>query len=499
MGSTVIARGHAVQGGAGGGSIKRYFDITPTTNTGLNATLVFKYDDTELSGATESDLVLFKSTDSGASWASAGGSVNATANTITLSGVNDLSRWTAATTAYSVGVPIATNWNMVSLPVSNPIPDDSVKHIFVNLHPSVQFAYAFVNNYVVRHVLTNGPGYWIKSAQSYTQNITGTRRDTATVGVGAGWNMIGSISSTIDTSVGHVTPSVSGLRTLGVPFYKFTNTYVAATTIDPGLGYWVKATQAGSFFMHATTPAGKVEGERSLRRGRSADELNTLTISDGNGVSQTLYFGADATGEIPSYELPPLPPAGSFDVRFASPEGGMLVKTHPMDMHKATDAPILIQSSAYPLTIAWKVSASDVVYELVYGEGLRQTLSGGGTVKINNPEVTRLTLRINENPDGTPTEFALDQNYPNPFNPTTNISYALPVASKVVVEIFNVIGQNVRTIANDEQAAGRHVVEWDGEDDSGNRLASGVYFLRLSANGKDSRSFRQVMKLLMLK
>jgi hypothetical protein len=400
--------------------------------------------------------------------------------------------------AYTTGVSVALGWNMVSLPVANPSPDDSVKHIFVNLHPQVQFAYAFAGNYVVRHVLENGPGYWIKSSMTYSQDIVGTQRDTLTVPVATGWNMIGSITTSIDTSVAHVTPSVSGLRFPGVPFYKFTSSYVPATTIDPGLGYWVKTTQAGSFFMHSTGPAAKA-GNEPVQSGRSIDQLNTLTIRDANGVSQTLYFGADASGEIPSYELPPLPPAGSFDARFTSAQGGMLVKTHPVEVSDVIEAPITIQSLAYPIMVSWKVGSSDAAYRLSYGEGAAQTLSGEGTLRIDNAEVNRLTLRIAGLGDGKPTEFALSQNYPNPFNPTTNITYALPVDSKLTLEVYNTLGQRVRTLVQGEKPAGFHTMEWNGTGNEGQQLASGVYFLKISAQGANGRKFSELRKLMLMK
>jgi hypothetical protein len=97
LGSTEIRRGHAVQSGLNGNtSFLRYFDITPSTNTGLNATLVYKYDDSELNGKVESASVLFKSTNSGTNWTSQGGTVNTSSNTITLTGISSFSRWSAS-------------------------------------------------------------------------------------------------------------------------------------------------------------------------------------------------------------------------------------------------------------------------------------------------------------------------------------------------------------------------------------------------------------------
>ena len=115
--------------GAGTGSILRYFDVTPTVNTGLNVTLVFRYDDSELNSLTESNLVLFKSTDAGATWSSGGGAVNTTDNTLTLTGVNELSRWTAGVSGSTTVIAtflLRAGWDMVSLPVRDPVGGSTV-------------------------------------------------------------------------------------------------------------------------------------------------------------------------------------------------------------------------------------------------------------------------------------------------------------------------------------------------------------------------------------
>ncbi len=82
-----------------------------------------------------------------------------------------------------------------------------------------------------------------------------------------------------------------------------------------------------------------------------------------------------------------------------------------------------------------------------------------------------------------PGRVALAQNHPNPFNNSTTIGYQLPIYSDVTIKIYNLLGQNVRTLVDRQQAAGRHTVVWDGRDDSGNAMASGVYFYRLTQNG----------------
>ena len=93
-----------------------------------------------------------------------------------------------------------------------------------------------------------------------------------------------------------------------------------------------------------------------------------------------------------------------------------------------------------------------------------------------------------------PEEYSLFQNFPNPFNPVTSINYSLPEAVHVNLEIYNVLGQKVRTLVDEPQLAGYKTVQWNGRDDHGRELAGGIYFYRLEA-GKYSSS----KKLLLLK
>jgi len=75
----------------------------------------------------------------------------------------------------------------------------------------------------------------------------------------------------------------------------------------------------------------------------------------------------------------------------------------------------------------------------------------------------------------------LDENYPNPFNPTTQISYSLPNDAYVQLDIFNIRGQKVKTLVDQRQTAGVHDIVWDGTDNTGRSVSSGIYFYRLQA------------------
>jgi hypothetical protein len=96
--------------------------------------------------------------------------------------------------------------------------------------------------------------------------------------------------------------------------------------------------------------------------------------------------------------------------------------------------------------------------------------------------------------EARPSEFSLHDNYPNPFNPETVIGYSIPEACLVRLEIFNVLGQRIRTLVEEEQAAGTSEVVWDGKDETGDQVASGVYFYKLKAE-----DFSQTKKMVLIR
>ncbi len=90
--------------------------------------------------------------------------------------------------------------------------------------------------------------------------------------------------------------------------------------------------------------------------------------------------------------------------------------------------------------------------------------------------------------------YALSQNFPNPFNPSTHFQLALPRASQVQVQVFNVLGQKVKELANGRLSAGNHDLTWDGRDAHGTPVSSGVYFYRMTAG-----EFTETRKMMLLK
>ena len=88
----------------------------------------------------------------------------------------------------------------------------------------------------------------------------------------------------------------------------------------------------------------------------------------------------------------------------------------------------------------------------------------------------------------------MDQNIPNPFNPVTNIRFQLPEDSRVSLKIFNILGQEVKTLVGEAMAAGFYTMRWDGTNAHGLKVASGVYIYQLKAG-----TFEASQKMLLLK
>jgi hypothetical protein len=93
-----------------------------------------------------------------------------------------------------------------------------------------------------------------------------------------------------------------------------------------------------------------------------------------------------------------------------------------------------------------------------------------------------------------PADFDLRQNYPNPFNLNTVIVYALPKTSEVNIQIYNILGQKVKTLVDEPQTLGYKKIQWDGKDDNDNAVSSGIYFYRIVAG-----DFVKCRKMALLK
>jgi len=151
--------------------------------------------------------------------------------------------------------------------------------------------------------------------------------------------------------------------------------------------------------------------------------------------------------------------------------------------------------------LLWKIP-----YDLAYGRGTALTLDQAGNVFVtgfNTPGQSSLftTIKYSQSPVGIQDNdvgitdgFILHQNYPNPFNDETTIRFSLKNQTKVTIEVFDMLGQKVKTLLNKKMQAGKHQVSWNGCDEMGARLQEGFYFCNFEAG-----NYSQTRKMLLMK
>jgi photosystem II stability/assembly factor-like uncharacterized protein len=125
------------------------------------------------------------------------------------------------------------------------------------------------------------------------------------------------------------------------------------------------------------------------------------------------------------------------------------------------------------------------------GNGIIKTTNGGGIVNVSNEKELYNTI---------PNQIELFQNYPNPFNPTTTIKYAIPQKSDVEIIIYDIMGREVKTLVKGNNGIGYKEVIWDGRNNEGQQVSSGIYICRIKATSlEDLSMFEKSIKLLLMK
>ena len=129
------------------------------------------------------------------------------------------------------------------------------------------------------------------------------------------------------------------------------------------------------------------------------------------------------------------------------------------------------------------------------------TLYPGATIFSTPLETFTLNVTSVADEVRSPERFRLKQNYPNPFNPETRIEYQIPESGLVQVKIYNLIGQEISTLVREQKGPGSYSVVWDGKDDSGVQVSSGVYIYQITVqpNSPGSRPFQKNARMILLR
>lgn len=156
-------------------------------------------------------------------------------------------------------------------------------------------------------------------------------------------------------------------------------------------------------------------------------------------------------------------------------------ETYPAGYHVLSEA-VILSTGEYHLWAcngAWTFSPPDIPG---YETPLPRYMELGETDTLAGYDFSYLVSAVDD-PEASaiPREFSLSQNSPNPFNPATTIEYSLPEQSRVVIEVFNLLGERIRQLVNETRSAGIYQVTWDGVDQTGRVVSTGIYLYRFVA------------------
>ena len=374
-------------------------------------------------------------------------------------------------------VPHLKDWDMVGLPVN--VSDASQSSVFPGSVEGTLFS--FGETYESESEFIPGEGYWINFPYSGHTALDGAELSSLIISLNAGWNIISGISE--ETYIADIFDP--GQIVVPGSLYGFNGTYVNASTLAPGKGYWINAFTSGNITI---IPGGDSEKIRSVYIDHSR-EANVLHINDSK-----LYFGVSIPeSELVYYQLPPTPPAGAFDVRFDT--NSKIMKDYGQ---------IEILNDKEYLTISAEFNISQEKrwdWVVISPEGKEYILSEYGSISLSG-QITDIILKKIRR---LPTQYTLSQNYPNPFNPRTTLNYEIPEQGDVRLTVYDLLGKEIWNFNQSNLSVGYHSVQWNGIDNDGSPLASGCYLYQLKVSStsafgsKPEQLFVQTRKMVLLK
>jgi hypothetical protein len=379
---------------------------------------------------------------------------------------------TKFTTSFQASVAYENGWNLVSIPGLHPV-DQNVNTWWQERDPLANVFY-YSNGY--QSVINAAPnkGYWMKHLGSNTYNTGDEWPESGLllvphnpIAVSAGWNFISGFEKSVLTS--NVTTIPPGLQIGQIYGYLPNSGYYVASYLDPGYGYCINLSGSGSIVIP------EVLDNVPIKKSATNNDLGKIVLTDAAGKSYTLY---SVSGEVDlnQYELPPLPPAGMFDVRYTSGRYAEEISSSAQTVE--------MSGVEYPVTV--RVEGMAIRVQDESGKVVNTLLKSGEEVVISNPMVGKLKVSSNVIPE----VYALEQNYPNPFNPATTIEFSIPEdVENVKLTIYDALGQKVVELVNGKLEAGRYSYQWDAS-----RVATGLYIYQLS-----SEKFTSTKKMMLMK
>lgn len=309
---------------------------------------------------------------------------------------------------YSQGIQSTVNyssgWNLLSVPVNASNMTRSA------IFPSAELVYKYGTPYQSipsSGLMENKIGYWVKFNSGGSVSLQG-QMVTGNIPVVSGWNIIGPFHYSVPVS--GITTNPAGILTTS--FYGFNNGYPSATTLVPGKGYWIKASQAGNIILPPPTVDGSQGGGKEKDNPSAALHEISLTITDGAGGSQILKVGIDPSATdgldpaLGEQELPPMPPPGVFDARLNLPltpvvssvvdyrqgsSTGGFTRIFELHYQVGTGTQITVNYDFTPYSAG---QLSGRLQDVILGTIVDVNISGVGSYTVTNSNIVKLKLTL---------------------------------------------------------------------------------------------------------
>lgn len=326
-------------------------------------------------------------------------------------------------------------------------------------------------NYTLLHQVADTSGFIVVYPSAINNWNSG-------IGEGAGWQTpdvddVGFINALIDTLSNHYSINLEriyacGFSNGGFMSYKLACQLSHRIAAIASVGGVISSGTADNCNPQHTMPVLQIHG--------TADGIVSLLYgtTDWYSVDQTLSYWTYVNGcvQVNTVLLPDLDPTDGCTVK-------------KITYSNCSDESNVIFYKVINGGHSWPGAAADYSWA-----GNKTNDINAGVEILNFFNNYELVTSIEPTPSSTPGEFCLFQNYPNPFNTETAILYQLPELLNVKLVIYNLLGQSIAILKDEEQPAGNYSVQWDGKDDTGKQFHSGVYLYRL-----ETMEFSEVKKL----
>jgi len=378
------------------------------------------------------------------------------------------------TTGSNQNIPLSSGWNLISLNVSPP--DHTLDVLLAPIINQVQQikgtdgVYIHNNPFSTLAALTDGRAYHILMSNPVNWTVSGAPIPVSTpIPLSDGWNLAAYFPTTplvVTEAMSCISEwliQVKGTDGVYIPG----NPYSTLTTMYPGKGYWIKVNGAHNLIYPGGAKAVSAPSI-PIRKEKEREQVkvlsNSLTLlARCNAAEEGDYLLARVEGELRGKE------------KFISPEG----------------------FPAVLMQVYTEMSGEEISFSLLKPDGseivlVTTLISEPGAILGDYPEFVVLESTSIEDQVIIPTQ--LKGCYPNPFNPSTTIVFSIGEETQVNIDIYNLKGQKVRHLTSESFSRGEHKLLWDGKDDQGRKVASGIYFAEMR-----TPHYKKHIKMIMTK